>query len=327
MKKQLLLFTACCLSVSLSFAQLLYDNGPFITHPGQGSGGADVSAVNSSLQTVWGFRHSMANGFRVSDDFTIPDANGWSIDSVVFFGYQTGSGNTSTFTDYRLQVWNNAPDNITSAVVYGDTVTNVLSNSYWSGIYRTDPVAFTNVDRPLMRNVINTPGLLLPIGTYWLDWGAFGSSTSGPWVPPISYADPASSVTGDAIQFSGVTQVWQAITDTNLNSQLPDAQGLPFYIYGSVIAGIADQHVTQEVSATIFPNPIEQSAMVSITDEQNGSTYSFLIMDALGREVLRMESLKTKVFEFNRTQIKNGLYSYHIYKEGVHIANGKLVFE
>ncbi len=325
MKKNVLILFVFCLPSFSVFGQLLYDNGPIVTHPGAGIGNADVSAVNSNLQTVWGFRHSMFNGFRVAEDFIIPDANGWQIDSIVFLAYQTSSGNTSTFTDYRMQVWDNSPDNVASSILYGDTVTNVLFNTYWSGIYRTDAVSFTNVDRPLMRNVVSTPGLSLPQGTFWLDWGAFGSTSSGPWVPSISYASPSQTVTGDAIQFSGVNQVWQAITDTNLTTQLPDAQGLPFYIYGSVIAGIP-LHQQEEVISNVYPNPVSVSAMISISDRNLGF-YTFELYDGLGRKVMVLDRIQKHHFELKRGSLQDGLYHYLIYRDGVRVNDGKIIFE
>lgn len=66
-------------------AVALYDNGPLVTHPGGGFGGADASAVQIQYlnNRVLGFMHAAVFGFRVADDFTVPTA--WSIANITFF--------------------------------------------------------------------------------------------------------------------------------------------------------------------------------------------------------------------------------------------------
>ena len=90
-------------------AAVLYDNGPLVTHPGGGAGGADASALQTALgMTTYGFGHQVTANNRVADDFTVP-AGGWSIDDIVFFAYQTGSGQTSTITSVNYRIWDGVP--------------------------------------------------------------------------------------------------------------------------------------------------------------------------------------------------------------------------
>jgi hypothetical protein len=79
---------------------LLFDNGPFVTHPGGGVGGADVSLVENP-STSYGSNMNLTAGYRMANDFTA--TADLSVNSLVFYGYQTNSALTSTFTGSRLQ--------------------------------------------------------------------------------------------------------------------------------------------------------------------------------------------------------------------------------
>jgi hypothetical protein len=69
---------------------VLYDNGPLVTHPGGGSGGADASALQTALGlTIYGFGHQAPLNYRMADDFVISDPAGWQVDTITFFAYQT----------------------------------------------------------------------------------------------------------------------------------------------------------------------------------------------------------------------------------------------
>jgi hypothetical protein len=200
---------------------LLYQNGPFVTHPGGGPNGNNFSLLDTSVGLgSYGFAHSISNNYTVAEDFAVP-AGGWTIDSMVFYCYQTGSGTTSTINNYHVQIWNGRPGEQGSTVIWGNLTTNRLSRTHFSGCYRGDNL--TNSQRPIMRNVINTPGLTLQPGIYWVEWQAGGSLTSGPWANPVAIMGVA--ITGNALQ--KVNSSWNNLEDNN------NPQGLPFEIYGT----------------------------------------------------------------------------------------------
>jgi hypothetical protein len=204
-------------------AVVLVDNGPLITHAGGGFGGADASALQTSLGlNSYGFNMNGAASFRVDDDFSVPAGEVWDITSIEFFGYQTFSSTTSTFTSLNFQVWN------TTSVVFGDTTTDRLSSTSFTGIYRVLDSGLTANDRPIMSLLANI-SLQLTSGTYWLDWQALGSLGSGPWVPPISIL--GTTDTGNATQSTDNGATWAAIIDTGTSSS---PQGLPFKISGTI---------------------------------------------------------------------------------------------
>ena len=163
----------------------------------------------------------------MADDFVVTDAAGWQIDDITFFGYQTGSTTTSTFTGIYVQIWDGDPS-AGGTVVFGDIVTNRLLTTGWSNIYRVLDTNLTATNRPVME-IVATIGTVLAQGTYWLDFSATGSLSSGPWAPPISIL--GTTATGNALQYTTSSGAWGAALDSGSQSQ----QGMPFIINGSVV--------------------------------------------------------------------------------------------
>lgn len=275
MKKQLLPITLIILLIStlqinVKAQSLIYDNGPIFNSVGTGAGGANESVLYTTtfaMGTI-GFGHQ-ANAFnRVADDFTISDCY-WRIDSIVFFGYQTGSTTTSTFTAVNFRLWDSIPDAVGSNVVFGDTVTNRLINSTWSGTYRITETTTGNAQRPIMRNVCIVNSLILPAGTYWLDWQSAGSLGSGPWAPPRTPV--GLSVTGNGRQRTG--PVWANLVDGGTGTP---AQGLPFEIYGHVftIGALAgnDADICSGTTIQLGENPAYSDGTGPVTYTWSTST-------------------------------------------------------
>ncbi len=206
---------------------VFFDNGPLVTHPGGGAGGADDSRVqNTSLSmTTLGFANQGASGNRMADDFTIPAGQSWTIQTITFFAYQTGSTTTSPISAANLQIWNGPPDNAGSSVVWGDLVTDRMVSSAWTNIYRSSETSPAGTLRPVMAVVVGV-NATFPEGTYWVDYMPFGSASySGPWAPPVTIL--GQTVTGNAKQY--FSSAWQEATDGGTGA----AQGLPFIIEGA----------------------------------------------------------------------------------------------
>lgn len=203
----------------------LYDNCPFITHPGGGYGGADASALQTTLgMGTYGFGHQLYYGYRVADDFEIIDPTGWNVDEIYFYAYQTNSGTGSTITQVNFQIWDGPPDDPMSSVVFGDTSTNRLTDSYWTNVYRVLDTDLANTARPIMEDVTSAGTWLAP-GTYWLDWQSDGSLSSGPWANPCTIL--GQTTTGNAMQSLDGGVTWAPLVDVG-------PQGLPFVIFGTV---------------------------------------------------------------------------------------------
>jgi hypothetical protein len=206
---------------------VLYDNGPLVTTPGGGAGGADISELQVTLgMNTLGFGHQFSLGYSIADDFTVTDSSGWQVDTITFFAYQTGSSTTSPLTGVYVQIWDGPPDNPASSVVWGDLTTNRMASTSWTNIYRVSDTSQSATNRPIMEAQA-TVGTTLAAGTYWVEWAVDGSASfSGPWAPPISILGV--TTTGNALQYTGS---WGPAQD----SGTLDQQGLPFIIDGSVV--------------------------------------------------------------------------------------------
>lgn len=222
------------LAVSPAGPPILFDSGPLVTHPGGGFNGADLSALQNQVSlpnipiamNILGFG-GPAPG-RLADDFVICDVGGWNISTITVYSYQTGSTPVSTITNVTLRIWDGVPGVVGSNIVFGDSTTNVMTNTCWTGIYRatlTDPLGST---RPVMASIlaVNTT---LPAGRYWIDYSASGSGASGPFTPPITRL--GQSNTGNAMGSADGAAYASSID--NGGSTATYRQGLPFLVRGT----------------------------------------------------------------------------------------------
>ncbi|MBX3378414.1 MAG: DVUA0089 family protein, partial [Phycisphaeraceae bacterium] len=196
---------------SATSAQVLYNNGPFITTPAgsclpSGSNASECQVPNTTAG--WNFNDGL--GYRMADDFTVP-AGGWQVTGFNFWGYQTGAGvPASTFTGMTVQIWN-GPPNAGGTVIAGDTTTNVLTSSTFDNTYRYFN-ATCGTTRPMFKNTVTLAApVVLPPGTYWVDFAATGSLASGPWCPVVTITGNPNPPGANALQ--GVTGTYTAITD------------------------------------------------------------------------------------------------------------------
>ncbi len=220
---------------SLQAQAMLFESGPLITSIGTSPGGNHTSMLqNTTLSmNIIGFNanYNASASTGLADDFEIPEDKVWYIDEFMVFGYQTGSTTSSTFTAIYIQVWEGSPLEPGSTVVFGDTFTNRISSTSFSGIYRTTQTAgFGNTDRPVMQ-IVAEAGVLLPAGEYWLEYRLVGSTASGPFCAPITIM--GQTTTGNALQYNASDGFYPLIdysASTGLGTQTP--QGIPFRVYG-----------------------------------------------------------------------------------------------
>jgi len=226
----------------------LYDNGPLVTHLGGGSGGADASVLQTILgMGDYGYGNQLKANNRVADDFTVPPGAVWNVTEVVFAAYQAGSGTASTITSVNYRIWDGVPGAAGSHVIWGNTYDNRLLGSTWSNIYRILDTDLTSTNRPIMRNSASA-GFHLPPGTYWIDWQADGTLTSGPWVPPVTVL--GQTTTGDALQ-SVSGGAWNPVRDSGTSAP----QGLPFLLIGYEACVLGDHpNIALPVSSGSVPS-------------------------------------------------------------------------
>ncbi len=246
---------------------VLWDNGPFVTGVGTGPGGSDLSVLqNSSLgMTTFGASAVLSGAgphFRMADNFVV--ASGWNVEELVFYAYQTGSSTTSTFTGINYRIWDGRPGDPGSNVIFGDTTTNRIADTGWTGSYRVTETALTDTTRPIMY-IAADAGFTLAPGEYWVDWQFAGSLASGPWQPPITITGQA--VTGDSRQLTATG--WTDFIDGGATAGAPQ-QGLPFQLLGTQVCDSADgvSWVSLDIdSGTTAPG---DSDVVTVTLDSTG---------------------------------------------------------
>ena len=204
---------------------ILYDQSELINQPGAGAVGADVSATTGQL---FGVLANISSNFILADDFVVPPGELWVIDSIIIFHYQTNSTTSSTITDVRMQIRQGVTPGA-GTIVFGDLTTNRLSNTYFSGIYRTLPSALMNTQRPIMRSVVNTSSLSLGTGSYMMEHLVGGSLASGP-LSPLRTIGTTHISTGDGYQFNGM---WNNILELDAVGNNPLPKGITFMVYGT----------------------------------------------------------------------------------------------
>ncbi|MFU8829446.1 MAG: hypothetical protein ACNA8P_08440, partial [Phycisphaerales bacterium] len=153
---------------------ILWDNGPMVTHPGAGSGGADVSMASVNPNTAGSNVRSFAPdpNFRVADDFTV-GAGGWLVNSIVSFGYQTNAS-VPTWTGANMNIWDGAP-NAGGTIVATSTSFTLEA----TGIFRVfnGEANLSNTARPVWGISFDFGGLNLAAGNYWMDWQVEGGAS------------------------------------------------------------------------------------------------------------------------------------------------------
>lgn len=243
---------------------VLYDNGPLVTHPGAGAGGADASATQTALgNSIFGFGASVSSGRRVADDFVVP-AGGWTLSNITLYAYQTGSTTTSTIDHINLRIWNGVPGGGGSTVVFGDDSTNVLTGSSWSNDYRVTDTALTGATRPIMANTVQV-NTTLPEGTYWLDWQVGGTLASGPWAPPVTILGSTQKPGANGLQWDPGASTWGPAIDTGSSGAQQD---FPF-----VIEGVAGGGPQIALSKTVGTDAGTCAATNSITVPAGTTVY------------------------------------------------------
>lgn len=207
-------------------ADTLWDNGPIVTNPGGGFGGADASLVQSQLGMTGLGGNASVGSFRRADNFTV-GAGGWRLDSIQVFGYFTGANTTtSPIEGLYVQIWDADPT-AGGQVVWGDMTTNILSGSVWTGAYRASVNSPLGDTRPIWDAVGSLGGVELGAGEYWVEVG-MSSSLGTMWMPPVTI--PGEATTGDALTYTVSSGAWAEWTDGGSGTRL----GMPFVLTGSV---------------------------------------------------------------------------------------------
>lgn len=308
MKKIFTLFSASAFALAMNAQAPLVDQAQLITHPGGGSGGANVSATQTTTlgATLFGVGQQNASNNWIAERITVP-ASGWSLDSLITYGYQTGSTTTSTFTGIYCFVSADSSNFPSMIPVLGSKTTNAMTYTTWTGIYRSsgdDATGLANTQRPIMKMRSTLTGVLNP-GNYWVVWSATGSLTSGPWNPPVTVLGNLS--TGMAHQFLGSSSVWDTIVDGSATL------GMPFKLYGTIPTSVKE--VVQVTAVNVMPNPVVGTSVITIELGKDANIsmndIAVKVYDQLGKEVRSYTNVSSSL-EFEKGELNAGSYMYRV---------------
>lgn len=192
----------------------------FVTDPGAMSDGADASWVKGS-QSTWGPSANNANGYMLADDFTVTSST--TLTEIEVYGYQTGSGTTSTLTGLYVMIYDGNPKE-DGVCIWGDNTTNIMTSTSFTNCYRGSDNTPTAMTRPIMAATATGLDIALEPGTYYLAYGLTGSMSSGPWGTP--HAEPEVGHFGDGLQLS--SSGWAYLNDSGIGAGYGIAMKLTF---------------------------------------------------------------------------------------------------
>jgi len=211
---------------------VLHNNGSLITNLNAGANSNHVSMLqNNTLgMNTLGFNSSFNFGYAVADDFEVPDSVVWYIDEFTVYAYQTGSTTASTIVAAYVRIWSGTPGEPGSSIIFGDTTTNRLNSTQFSGIYRSHQnIGFGNTDRPIMSNKVDA-GVLLGPGTYWLEYSLQTATNVSAWMPPVTILGQTTTGNGLHLTPDGYNPLIDGAGNPDVGTQTP--QGVAFIVHG-----------------------------------------------------------------------------------------------
>lgn len=321
MKKLFTLISALSIT-TISMAQPLVNKSQLVNYPGGGFGGADASATQTVIgHTLYGSGNQNSLNNWMAEQIIVP-ASGWTVDSLIVYGYQTGSSTVSTFTGLYAFISADSSGLPSYTPVIGNRTTSSMIGGTFSNIYRApdeSPTGLTNTQRPIMKLKSNISGNLTA-GTYWVVWSTTGSLSSGPWCPPVTILNQTS--TGNAMQFLGTSSTWTTMVSGGFN------QGAPFILHGKITTSVKEAMASaSEIS--IAPSPFVNNANVNISLAENSgvslSDLAFEMYDVTGKLVIQNNNINNNTFTIERGDLSAGTYTYKVFTKsnGAALKTGK----
>jgi hypothetical protein len=280
-----------------------------------GFGGAAASCIFAGGNDFgWNMSRSVNNWD--ADVFTIPADTSWAFDTVIVYGYQAGnSSTTSAFLECQLEIYD-GPPGLGGNVIWGDTVTNVLASTGWTGIYRVDTVTsaggLNQTIRPIMYLKLHlAPAPHLATGTYWLAWSSAGTGT------PSNFSSPEKVLPGrinppgqQARWHEGSMGLWSYAVDRDndigFNKIIKASDSVAAVPKINIITGILNQNA---------PNPCSGSTNISFYLPSAGYT-KLAVYNTIGQLVVKLTDGNTDAgwhsVTLNAEELPAGTYYYRL---------------
>lgn len=279
-------------------AQQLYSNGSFTTGTTTKSGvtaptGYTWSEVQNNTgntteaNTNSGYTANKASAITLADDFTVPTGHSWTITDLSFFGYQTGAASTpSPFTELSIRIWRGSPAVAGSTVVFGDLTTNRLAGATDARSYRVFNTLYPTPSAPTTTRKIwkvratVSPALVLPAGTYWVEWSSTVTGGGSHFYVPITTVGTRQTPGANALQY--ISGAWTPTIDAGNPDSAPDVTvDFPFIINDATI--LASSPKKNVIEMKVGPVPTRGSVTAEFETLRSAATLE--ISDVQGRRV------------------------------------------
>jgi len=286
----------------------------FITDRGYGGAEASCKADGMIDNSV---NMDRVKGTWVADVFHVPAGITWVVDTVIVYGYQYGTRLPSTFTGCNLQIYTGTP--AVGSVRWGDTVTNVLISTGFTGIYKVDTFAadsgLLSTKRAIMYLKLYLPHPpSLGTGTYWLSWSATCTSTITSATCPYKVLPGRINPPGQMsrIYYGGT---WQYVIDNG------DTAGLNMILMGNAYLGVNSvQGYSDETTLhQNAPNPFSHTTTISYNLAKEGNV-QLCVYNVLGQKVATLVNGRVgngkHELRFDAAGLPAGVYYYRLATEG-----------
>lgn len=246
------LMTAVALAVFSggAAAQVIYDNGPFITGAVSKNGTAapagkqwsevqndNGNTTESNTLAASGCQAVPGGNNRCADDFSVPVGETWTINTLTVYIIQIGA-TTNPVNNMNLRVWNGRPGDAGATTIFGDTTTNRFLSGTDTNVLRcfNSAVPTSNVPRTDLTvwevKITLSPALVLTAGTYWVDFQT--TTTAAQFTPLTTYVGARGVPLNNARQFTSSTGLWANVIDAGNPAAAPDVPlDIPFKLEGS----------------------------------------------------------------------------------------------
>jgi hypothetical protein len=214
-----------------SKGDVLFNNGPLVTHAGQGPGGVDVSMASVTPNATGS--NVTATLWR-ADNFSV-GGQGWFIDSIQTYAYDTNFADPR-FGEAIIRIHANDGENGSPGTILAS------SNATWqlAGINRVFNGAANigNTARQLQLLTANFGGLSLAAGDYYFSFSVSNTNVTAtnnwfPYVMDINPNDPNDPITriGNAYSSGNLGASWTI--STLATGGWNQAVEIPFIISGT----------------------------------------------------------------------------------------------
>jgi len=314
MKHLILSFIVTIIACNTYSQTVLLADTAFITD--RGYGGAEASCKSNGMIDN-SVNMDRVRGTWVADVFHVPAGITWVVDTVILYGYQYGMRLPSTFTNCNLEIYDGMPG-AGGKVVWGDTVTNLLNSTGFTGIYKVDTFAadsgLLSTKRAIMYLKLYLPSApSLGAGTYWLSWSATCTSTITSATCPYKVLTGRINPPGQMsrIYYGGA---WQYVIDNG------DTAGLNMILLGNAYLGVnsvqgyGDETMLQQNA----PNPFSNVTTISYSLANEGNV-QLCVYNVLGQKVATLVNGRVgngkHELRFDAAGLPAGVYYYRLATE------------